>query len=114
MGVVLSDWWVFGWVMQRSHNKIGNTHNTHEIIMTQYTNTISTFKLLERFPTEESVRLYFEQKLWNNKPKCPSCTNQTPKQIYHHPSRLSLYRCKCCKTQFSVRNNSSCMPVKSR
>ncbi|CAC9508067.1 hypothetical protein, partial [uncultured Gammaproteobacteria bacterium] len=24
--------------------------------MTQYTNTISTFELLERFPTEESAR----------------------------------------------------------
>ncbi|CAC9516936.1 hypothetical protein, partial [uncultured Gammaproteobacteria bacterium] len=32
--------------------------------MTQYTNTISTFELLESFPTEESARLYFEQKLW--------------------------------------------------
>ncbi|CAC9555963.1 hypothetical protein, partial [uncultured Gammaproteobacteria bacterium] len=53
--------------------------------MTQYTNTISTFELLERFPTEESVRHYFEQKLWNNKPKCPSCANQTPTQVYHHP-----------------------------
>ncbi|CAC9589891.1 hypothetical protein [uncultured Gammaproteobacteria bacterium] len=74
--------------------------------MTQYTNTISTFELLERFPTEESARLYFEQKLWNNKPKCPSCANQTPAQVYHHPSRTGLYRCKCCQTQFSIRSNT--------
>ena len=74
--------------------------------MTQYTNTISTFELLERFPTEESARLYFEQKLWNNKPKCPSCANQTPTQVYHHPSRTGLYRCKCCQTQFSIRSNT--------
>lgn len=74
--------------------------------MTEYTNTISTFELLEKFPTEESARLYFEKKLWNNQPKCPSCANQTPKQIYYHPSRLGLYRCKCCHTQFSVRSNT--------
>jgi prepilin signal peptidase PulO-like enzyme (type II secretory pathway) len=40
--------------------------------------------------------------LWNNKPKCPSCANQTPTQVYHHPSRTGLYRCKCCQTQFSI------------
>ncbi len=55
--------------------------------MTQYTNTISTFEPLEKFPTEESDRLYFEKKLWNEKLKCPLCANQTPTQIYRHPSR---------------------------
>jgi len=74
--------------------------------MTKYTNTISTFELLDKFPTEESARLYFEEKLWNNKPKCPSCANQTPEKIYHHPSRIGLYRCKCCQVQFSVRSNT--------
>jgi hypothetical protein len=29
----------------------------------------------------------------NNKPKCPSCANQTPTQVYHHPSCTGLYRC---------------------
>jgi hypothetical protein len=29
------------------YNKISNTYNTHGATMTQYTNTISTFELLE-------------------------------------------------------------------
>jgi len=73
---------------------------------TKYTNTISTFELLDMFPTEDLARQYFEDKLWGNHPKCSSCANQDPNKIYTHKSRIGLYRCKACNTQFTVRNNT--------
>jgi len=73
---------------------------------TKYTNTISTFELLDLFPTEETARQYLEDKLWGNRPKCSSCANQEPDKIYTHKSRIGLYRCKVCNTQFTVRSNT--------
>ena len=35
--------------------------------------TISTFKLFETFPDEESARQYLEGRLWPNGVKCPEC-----------------------------------------
>ena len=73
---------------------------------TKYTNTISTFELLEMFPTEDSARQYFENKLWGTHPKCPSCAIHEPNMSYAHKSRIGLYRCKACNTQFTVRSNT--------
>jgi Transposase zinc-ribbon domain len=35
--------------------------------------TISTFKLFELFPTNDSARLYLEARLWPDGPICPDC-----------------------------------------
>ena len=37
--------------------------------------TISTFKLLERFPDEETARIYLEGRLWRKGPVCPTCAS---------------------------------------
>ena len=37
--------------------------------------TISTFKLFEMFPDEETARQYLESRLWPNGVTCPECRN---------------------------------------
>ena len=71
-----------------------------------YTNTLSTFELMELFPTNDSARHYFEAKLWGDTPRCAYCSNQTPGSFYKHPSRHGLYRCRRCDQQFTVQTNT--------
>lgn len=64
--------------------------------------TISTFKLFELFPDEESARKYLEGRLWPNGVICPECGSgeriTTRKDGY--------YRCNACKCDFTVRTGT--------
>lgn len=64
--------------------------------------TISTFKLFELFPNEESARKYLEGRLWPNGVTCPECGSgeriTTRKDGY--------YRCNACKFDFTVRTGT--------
>ena len=64
--------------------------------------TISTFKLFEMFPDEETARQYLESRLWPNGVRCPECKNgeriTTRKQAY--------YRCNACHLDFTVRTGT--------
>lgn len=64
--------------------------------------TISTFQLFERFPDQESARLYFESRLWPTGPACPVCglgeRITTRKGGY--------YRCNQCQEDFTVRTGT--------
>lgn len=64
--------------------------------------TISTFKLFELFPDEESARKYLEGRLWPNGVTCPECGSgeriTTRKDGY--------YRCNACKFDFTVRTGT--------
>lgn len=64
--------------------------------------TISTFQLFERFPNQESARLYFESRLWPNGVICPVCglgeRITTRKGGY--------YRCNQCQEDFTVRTGT--------
>jgi transposase-like protein len=53
----------------------------------------------ERFPDENSCRLYLEKKLWNNKPVCPHCESQ--RKIYRYANNR-LFKCADCNRQFQV------------
>ncbi len=44
--------------------------------ISSYTNTLSTYELMEMFPTDVSARNYFETQLWGDSPRCPNCSNQ--------------------------------------
>ncbi len=64
--------------------------------------TISTFKLFEIFPDEETAREYLEGRLWPSGPICPEC---------HSGDRITTrkggyYRCNSCKFDFTVRTNT--------
>ena len=61
---------------------------------------------MELFPTDESARAYFESTLWGDTPRCAYCSNHVPNTIYKHPSRLGLYRCRSCDSQFTVQTNT--------
>jgi transposase-like protein len=64
--------------------------------------TISTFRLFEMFPTEDSARAYLEGRLWPNGPICPKC---------HSGERLTtrkngFHRCNACAEDFTVRTGT--------
>jgi transposase-like protein len=72
----------------------------------RYTNTLSTYELMEMFPTDESARHYFEAVLWNGIPQCSHCSFQEQDGAYSHPTRIGLYRCHQCQGQFTVQTNT--------
>nr|VFK54989.1 MAG: Transposase [Candidatus Kentron sp. TC] len=61
--------------------------------------TISVFELFEKFPTEESARIYFENQRWNGQPVCPYCESENIAIL----KRVGYYECRDCKNKFTVR-----------
>jgi transposase-like protein len=64
--------------------------------------TISTFKLFELFPDEESARAYLEARLWPSGVRCPEC--RAMGRITKR--RDGYYRCNACKFDFTVRTGT--------
>jgi len=66
--------------------------------------TISTFKLFETFPDEESARLYLEGRLWPEGVKCPDCGNSERITV----KKGGYYRCCACTPNltFTVRTHT--------
>jgi transposase-like protein len=64
--------------------------------------TISTFKLFELFPTNESARLYLEDRLWPNGPVCPDCTGDRISKC----KRVGFYHCNACNFDFTIRTGT--------
>lgn len=63
---------------------------------------MSTFQLFEKWPTEESARLYIEKRLWSNGPVCPRC--KATERITARKG--GFYRCNPCKWDFTVRTGT--------
>lgn len=65
--------------------------------------TISTFKLFEMFPDNESARLYLEGRLWPNGPVCPQCAG-----VERITTRTNgFYRCNACgDLDFTIRTGT--------
>lgn len=64
--------------------------------------TISTFKLFELFPDEESARKYLEGRLWPNGVTCPECGSGERITV----RKDGYYRCNACKFDFTVRTGT--------
>jgi transposase-like protein len=65
--------------------------------------TISTFKLFELFPNQESARLYLESRIWPDGVRCPFCAGD------HVTTRKGgYYRCNACDEgeNFTIRTNT--------
>ncbi|MYI67568.1 MAG: IS1595 family transposase [Boseongicola sp. SB0673_bin_14] len=67
--------------------------------------TLSTFQLMQIFPTSESARVYLESRRWKGKPTCPHCQDET-KVISRGGKRLGYFRCRICEEEFTVRTGT--------
>ena len=64
--------------------------------------TISTFELFEKFPDQETARVYIEGRLWPQGPRCPVCG--LGERITAR--KEGFYRCNQCKEDFTVRTGT--------
>jgi transposase-like protein len=64
--------------------------------------TISTFQLFDLFPDAESARLYLEDRLWPEGPKCLTCKSGERITV----RKGGFYRCNACQLDFTVRTGT--------
>ena len=64
--------------------------------------TISTFKLFQMFPDEETARVYLESRLWPKGVTCPTCSGQD--RIT--PRKAGFHRCNKCQLDFTIRTGT--------
>ena len=67
--------------------------------------TISAFQFFEMFPDKEQARIYLEQQRWNGNVVCPRCKS-SDKITTRSRKRISYYRCRTCKDEFTVRTGT--------
>ena len=66
--------------------------------------SLSLYEFLQKFPNEESARVYFEKKRWEDGRRCPHCGgDDTVECVDHKPMP---YRCRSCRKHFSVRTGT--------
>ncbi len=65
--------------------------------------TISTYELMQMFPTQEDARLYLEARMWPEGPRCPFCASDRITA-----RKGGYYRCNACAEgeNFTVRTNT--------
>ena len=62
---------------------------------------MTILELMQRFPTEDAAREWFEQQIWPSGRYCPHCGST---ETFGNPASESRpYRCKACGQHFSVR-----------
>ena len=72
--------------------------------MTDKPETVSLYQLFQRFPDEESARLYFERNRWAGEVSCPHCGSLSVAEVKNH--KPMPYRCRDCRQHFSVRTGT--------
>lgn len=65
---------------------------------------LSIYEFLEKFPSEETARLHFEEQRWGGDVKCPSCNSHNIQECKNH--KPMPYRCRDCRNHFSVRTGT--------
>ena len=62
---------------------------------------MTILELMQKFPTEDAARNWFEQQIWPDGRYCPHCGST---ETFENPaSETRPYRCKACGQHFSVR-----------
>ena len=62
---------------------------------------MTILELMQKFPTEDAARNWFEQQIWPDGRYCPHCGST---ETFENPASESRpYRCKSCGQHFSVR-----------
>jgi transposase-like protein len=64
--------------------------------------TISTFKLFELFPDNETARLYLEERLWPKGVRCPDCQGDRITTC----KRVGFYHCNASNFDFTIRTGT--------
>lgn len=64
--------------------------------------TISTFKLFELFPDEQTAREYLESRLWPDGARCPQC--KAGDRLTKRTG--GFYRCNACQFDFTIRTGT--------
>ena len=72
--------------------------------MTDKPETVSLYQLFQRFPDEESARLYFERNRWAGEVTCPHCGSLSVAPVKN--LKPMPYRCRDCRQHFSVRTGT--------
>lgn len=67
--------------------------------------TISTFELFDLFPDAESARLYLEDRLWPEGPKCLTCKSGERITV-RQGGRKGFYLCNACQLEFTIRTGT--------
>lgn len=75
-------------------------HESEGLVVSK--STISTFELFEKFPDQETARVYIEGRLWPQGPRCPVCG--LGERITARKD--GFYRCNQCKEDFTVRTGT--------
>lgn len=65
---------------------------------------VSLYEFFQRFPDEESARLYFESKRWKDGAFCGHCASVNIVEVKDH--KPMPYRCRDCRGHFSVRTGT--------
>ena len=65
--------------------------------------TISEFKFLQRFDTEDKAVAFFESIRWELGRTCPHCDSS---DTYQHKTRAYFYHCRQCRKQFTCKVNT--------
>ena len=69
------------------------------------TEKVSFYKFFEKFPDEQSARLYFEHERWGKTGRyCPHCGSV--RTVEAKNEKPAPYRCKDCRKHFSIRTKS--------
>ncbi|MYK12904.1 MAG: transposase [Rhodospirillaceae bacterium] len=65
---------------------------------------LTIVELMDRFPTEDAAREWFEAIIWPNSRHCPKCGSVRT----HEASHAKMpYRCSDCRSYFSVKTNTT-------
>lgn len=59
-------------------------------------------QLRERFPNENSCRIFFESVLWAGSRLCPHCYSKKSYELKGSSVRAGLYECCNCRAQYTV------------
>lgn len=66
--------------------------------------TISLYKILKKFPDNETARKFLEQQRWGSTPVCPFC--DCTHSVARSGRKIGFYRCNHCRKDYSVRTRS--------
>ena len=82
---------------------------THKAPGRSHRQGIDMIELMDRFPTDEAARVWFESVIWPDGRRCGHCDSTNTFEAQH---RSMPYRCRDCSGYFSVKTGTAIEPSK--